>query len=160
MNRQCYGTKGGFYLDSAALVMLGDNKIAFAQLREREQSGGATGSVRAIMQSLRAYLEGDFDECPGAIEVGEPLTRRDPESLYYTARHLAQISERERAIKILSSVIDSGFLCGSAMSRDPWLVSLRSLPDYSQLLQIADQRRSQAHASFLEAGGRQLLNIT
>jgi TolB-like protein len=157
---ECYGTKGGFYLDCAALAMLGDKETALAKLREREQSGAATGSVRAIMQSLRAYLEGDFDECLSAIEVGEPLTRRDSESLYYTARHLAQINERERAIKILSRVIDSGFLCGSAMSRDPWLESLRSLPDFSQLLHIADQRRSQAHASFLEADGRQLLNIT
>lgn len=157
---ECYGTKRGFYLDCAALVMLGDKQTALALLREREQAGDATGSVRAIMQSLRAYLEGDLDECLSAIEVGEPLTRRDPESLYYTARHLAQINERERAIKILSSVIDSGFLCASAMSRDPWLESLRSLPDYSQLLQIADQRRSHAHTSFLEAGGPQLLPIT
>jgi serine/threonine protein kinase len=157
---ECYGTKVAFYLDCAALVMLGDKQTALAKLREREQSGAATGSVRAIMQSLRAYLEGDFEECLSAIEVGEPLTRRDPESLYYTARHLAQINERERAIKILSRVIDSGYLCGSAMSRDPWLASLRSLPDYSQLLHIADQRHSQAHASFLEAGGPQLLNIT
>src|SRR5208337_874350 len=157
---ECYGTKDAFYLDCAALVMLGDKETALAKLREREQSGAATGSVRAIMQSLRAYLEGDLDECLSAIEVGEPLTRRDSESLYYTARHLAQINERERAIKILSRVIDSGFLCGSAMSRDPWLESLRSLPDFSQLLHIADQRHSQAHASFLEAGGPQLLNIT
>jgi non-specific serine/threonine protein kinase len=157
---ECYGTKVAFYLDCAALVMLGDKQTALAKLREREQAGGATGTVRAIMQSLRAYLEGDFEECLSAIEVGEPLTRRDPESLYYTARHLAQINERERALKILSSVIDSGYLCGSAMSRDPWLASLRPLPDCSQLLQIADQRRSQAHASFLEAGGPQLLNIT
>jgi serine/threonine protein kinase len=158
---ECYATKpGSFYLDCAALVMLGDKQTALAQLREREQAGGATGSVRAIMQSLRAYLEGDFAECLSAIEVGEPLTRKDPESLYYTARHLAQINERERALKILSRVIDSGFLCGSAISRDPWLASLRSLPDYPQLLQRADQRRSQAHASFLEAGGPQLLPIS
>jgi TolB-like protein len=157
---ECYGTKRGFYLDCAALVVLGDKQTALARLREREQAGGATGSVRAIMQSLRAYLEGDFAECLSAIEVGETLTRKDPESLYYTARHLAQINEQERALKILSSVIDSGFLCGSAMSRDPWLASLRSLPDFSKLLHIADQRRSQVHASFLEAGGPQLLIIT
>jgi hypothetical protein len=139
--------------------MLGDSATALAKLREREQAGGATGAVRAIMQSLRAYLEGDFEECLSAIEVGEPLTRRDPESLFYTARHLAQIDQPERALKILSSVIDSGFLCGSAMSRDPWLESLSSLPAYSELLHIADQRRSQTHSSFLEAGGPQLLNI-
>jgi serine/threonine protein kinase len=157
---ECYGTKVAFYLDCAALVMLGDNEKALAQLRVREQSGGATGSVRAIMQSLRAYLEGDFGACVRAIEVGEPLTRIDPEALFYLARHLARINERERAHKILSSVIGSGFLCGSALSRDPWLASLHSLPDYSRLLQTADRGRSQAHVAFLEAGGPELLNIT
>jgi hypothetical protein len=156
---ECYGKKGGFYLDCAALVMLGDNEAALAKLREREQLGGATGSVRAIMQSLRAYLEGDFDACRNAIEVAEPLTRRDSESLFYTARHLAQIKECERALKILSSAIEGGFLCGSALSRDPWLASLRSLPGYSLLGDTADRLRSQAHACFLEAGGPQLLNI-
>jgi hypothetical protein len=140
--------------------MLGDNQKALALLRAREQSGVATGSVRAIIQSLRAYLEGDFEACLHMIEAGEPLTRRDPESFYYTARHLAQIQERERALKILSRVIDSGFLCGSALSRDPWLASLRSLPGYSRLLETSDQRCSQAHASFLAAGGPELLNLT
>ncbi|MGC9973695.1 MAG: protein kinase [Bryobacteraceae bacterium] len=157
---ECYRTKGGIYLDCAALVMLGDNQKALALLRAREQSGVATGSVRAIIQSLRAYLEGDFEACLHMIEAGEPLTRRDPESFYYTARHLAQIQERERALKILSRVIDSGFLCGSALSRDPWLASLRSLPGYSRLLETSDQRCSQAHASFLAAGGPELLNLT
>jgi len=51
-------------------------------------------------------------------------------------------------------------VCGSALSSDPWLAPLRTLPKYWQLLQTADQQRSQAHASFLEAGGPQLLNIS
>jgi serine/threonine protein kinase len=156
---ECYGTKDGFYLDCAAMVMLGDNEKALARLRERERSALATGAVRAVMQSLRAYLEGDFEACLRAIEAGEPQTRRDPESLFYTARQLAQIKERERAHKILSGVIDSGFLCGSALSRDPWLASLNSWPDCARLLETADQRRRQAHASFLEAGGLELLNM-
>jgi TolB-like protein len=157
---ECYERKGGFYLDCAALVMLGDKERALAKLRDREVSGVATGTVRAIMQSLRAYLEGDFDTCRMAIEAAEHLTRRDSESLFYTARHLAQIDERERALKTLSSAIKSGFLCGSALCSDPWLAPLRSLPEYWQLLQTADQQRSQAHAGFLEASGPQLLNIS
>jgi len=157
---ECYEKKGGFYLDCAALAMLGDKEKALAKLRDREQSGGATGTVRAIMQSLRAYLEGDFDTCRSAIEAAEHLTRRDSESLFYTARHLAQINQCERALKTLSRAIESGFLCGSALSSDPWLAPLRSLPEYGQLLQTADQQRSQAHAGFLEAGGPQLLNIS
>ncbi len=156
---ECYGTKGGFYLDCAALVMQGDNETALARLRQREQSGGATGSVRAIMQSLRAYLEGDYDRCLSAIEAGQALTLRDAESLYYSARHLARINEWERALKTLAKVIGSGFLCGSAMSRDPWLATLRHLPDYSRLSEIAEEGHRKAHASFLEAGGSHLLTI-
>ena len=155
---ECYAKKGGYYLDCAALVMLGEKDNALAKLRERELSGAATGTVRAIMQSLRAYLEGDFDTCRSAIEAAEHLTRRDAESLFYSARHLAQIHERERALKALSSVIEGGFLCGSALSSDPWLAPLHSLPEYGQLLQTAGRQRSQAHAGFLEAGGPQLLN--
>jgi len=156
---ECYEKKGGFYLDCAALVMLGDKEKALAKLRDRELSGGATGTVRAIMQSLRAYLEGDFRTCRSAIEAAEHLTRRDSESLYYTARQLAQINEHERALKTLSNAINGGFLCGSALSSDPWLASLRTLPAYRQLLQTAEHQCRQAHATFLEAGGPQLLNI-
>ena len=157
---ECYEKKGGFYLDCAALVMLGDKEKALAKLRDRELSGAATGTVRAIMQSLRAYLEGDFDTCRSAIEAAEHLTRRDSESLFYTARHLAQVNERQRALTTLSCAVTSGFLCGSALSTDPWLAPLRSLPEYGQLRQTADQQRSQAHAGFLEAGGPQVLDIS
>jgi tetratricopeptide (TPR) repeat protein len=156
----CYEKKGGFYLDCAALVMLGENGRALARLRDRQLSGVATGTVRAIMQSLQAYLEGDIDSCRKAIEVAEHLTRKDAESLFYTARHLAQINERERALKALSSAIASGFLCGSALSSDPWLAPLRLLPAYGQLFEATDRQRSQAHASFLDAGGPQLLDIS
>jgi len=150
--------KGGFYLDCAALVMLGEKEEALARLRARERSGGATGSVRAIMLSLRAYLEGDREGCLRAIEAGEPLTRRDPEALFYAARHLAQIAEGARALDVLSLVVDSGFLCASSLLRDAWLAPLRSYPGYSTLVMRADQQRT--HASFVAAGGPELLNMT
>ncbi|HXC48241.1 MAG TPA: protein kinase, partial [Candidatus Sulfotelmatobacter sp.] len=56
----CYSKKGAYYLDCASLVAMGDNQIALSKLREREQSGGATGAVQGIMRSLRAYLEGNW----------------------------------------------------------------------------------------------------
>jgi tetratricopeptide (TPR) repeat protein len=40
----CYGTKAGYYLDCAALVALGDREQALVRLRNREESGGATGN--------------------------------------------------------------------------------------------------------------------
>lgn len=155
----CYGNMAGYYLDCAALVAVGDNKTALSRLREREQLGRATGVVRAIMRSLRAYIEGDFEECLNAIEIGESLTRRDPESLYYMARHLARINEQERAITLLSSVIDGGFLCATAISRDPWFASLRLSPHYVELMRNAELQRCKVHAAFLAAGGEQLIGV-
>jgi len=157
---ECYGRpKGGFYLDCAALVMLGEKEEALARLRARERSGGATGSVRAIMQSLRAYLEGDREGCLGTIEAGEPLTRRDAETMFYEVRHLAQIGQTARAIEVLTQVLDSGFWCGSSILRDTWLTPLRSEPGYSTLVMRAEQQRDRAHASFITAGGPELLNM-
>jgi len=158
---ESYGSpKAGYYLDCAALVMLGEKAEALARLRAREQSGGATGSVRAIMQSLRAYLEGDREGCLRAIEAGEQLTRRDLESMFYEARHLAQIAEGARALDALSLAVDSGFLCASSLSRDAWLATLRSSPGYATLVIRTDQQRAATHASFVAAGGPELLNMT
>ena len=107
-----------------------------------------------------AYIEGDFQECLNAIEIGESLTQSDPEILYYMARHLARINEPERAITMLSRVIDGGFLCGTAISLDPWFASLRSSPRCLELMRNAEIQRSNVHASFLAAGGEQLISIT
>jgi hypothetical protein len=155
----CYGNKVGYYLDCAALAALGDDKAALAKLREREHRGGATGAVQAIMRSLRAYLEGDFAECVQAIELGEPLTRRDPETLYYMARHLARVNEPERAITMLTRALEGGFLYATAIMRDPWFVLLRSSVHYVELMRQAERKRNELHATFLAAGGEKLLNV-
>jgi serine/threonine protein kinase len=155
----CYGEKVGYYLDCAALAALGDTGTALSRLRQREHSGAALGSLRSLMQSLRAYLEGNFKECLDVIVAGELHIKKDLESHYYSGRQLALIGEAERAIKILSRVVDNGLLCGSALARDPSFASLRSSPAYSELLSRAEARRSQAHAAFLEAGGPQILNL-
>jgi len=156
----CYSKKGTYYLDCAALVALGENHTALSLLREREQSGGATGAVQGIMRSLRAYLEGNWQECSNAIATAEAAILRDPEVLFYSARHLARINEIDRAISAISTAIDRGFLCASAISRDPWFASLRCFPRYIDLLHRAEQHRTETHAAFLAAGGEQLISVT
>jgi len=156
----CYGTKVGFYLDCAALVALGDREQALARLCKREASGGTTGSVRAIMQSLRYYLEGNFEKCLKAIDEGVSHPRLDPESLYYMARQLALIQQTERAMQVLSNVVERGFVCAAGLESDPCFTSLRSSSGYGQVLSLAQLRGRQAHQTFLDAGGPELLNLT
>jgi serine/threonine protein kinase len=155
----CYGQKVGYYLDCAALVALGENKTALARLRERDRMVGAVGPIQALIRSLRAYVEGDFQECLKAIELGESLTRSDPEILYYMARHLARMNEQQRAITTLSRAINGGFLCATAVSRDPWFASLRPSPHFVELMRNAELQHCKVHAAFLEAGGEQLISV-
>jgi TolB-like protein len=156
---ECYGEKGTFYLDCAALATKGEGHKALSLLRARERSGHSAGSVQGVMRSLRAYLEGNWEECRNALVTGVPASNRDPEILFYSARHLARIHETDLAISALSKAINRGFLCASAMSRDPWLASLRSSSGYAALLQEAERRREETHAAFLAAGGERVISI-
>jgi hypothetical protein len=138
---------------------MGENQTALLRLREREQSGGATGAVQGVMRSLRAYLEGNTKECLDAIVNAETALLADPEILFYSARQLAQINQTERAIAALSAAMDRGFVCASAITRDSWFASMRSDPHYAALVQEAERRRMQTHAAFLAAGGAQVISI-
>jgi len=156
---ELYGRRFGYYLDCAALAAMGENQTALLRLREREQSGGATGAVQGVMRSLRAYLEGNTKECLDAIVNAETALLADPEILFYSARQLAQINQTERAIAALSAAMDRGFVCASAITKDPWFASMRSDPRYAALVQEAERRRMQTHAAFLAAGGAQVISI-
>ncbi len=156
---ELYGSKGGFYLDCAALATMGESETALSRLRERERSGSATGTVGALMRSLRAWLEGNTEESLDAIMAAETALPADPEVLFYVARQLAQIGQTERAIAALFTTMDRGFLCASAIVSDPWFASMRSSPRYAPLLQEAERRRNETHAAFFAAGGSQVISI-
>src|SRR5258708_23444140 len=64
----CYGKKGGYYLDCASFAAMGEGRRALSMLRERERYGKAPSADHGIMLSLRAYLEGNLEECLSAIE--------------------------------------------------------------------------------------------
>jgi hypothetical protein len=156
----CYGKKAGYYLDCAALAALGENEAALAMLRERVQFRSAAGPIQKIMLSLRAYLEGDWEECLKTIKTTDAVILKDPEVAFYMARQLAaRINQTDQAISALSCTIDRRFVCATAIARDPWFASLRSSPSYAELTQKAEQRRSETHAAFLAADGERLISV-
>jgi serine/threonine protein kinase/tetratricopeptide (TPR) repeat protein len=145
----------GFYLDAIALASSGREGEALSRLRERERLGA--GGPRTMMRSLRALLEGDRAGAALAVGEHEASGMRDPESLFYVARHMARIDELGRAIEILFRVIDQNFVCDFSLAHDPWLSSLRSHPQYGDLLHRTAERRRGAHTAFVKAGGELLL---
>jgi hypothetical protein len=83
----------------------------------------------------------------------------DPEGRFYVARHLAYLGEGEEALAILKHVVEDGFFCLPAFTRDPWLDSLRGTHEFTALMRRAETRHRQAIISFLTAEGDRLLGI-
>jgi serine/threonine protein kinase len=152
-----YSKKGAYYLDCAALAAMGENAAALARLKEREPQAEVAGPMRAIMISLRAYLEGDVESALNAMDIGCSEGIQTPETVFYMARHLARLDQPERAVTLLHEVLRNGFLCGSTIRRDPWFDSIRSSPHYFELLAFADERRNDARNIFRAAGGPDIL---
>jgi hypothetical protein len=124
-----------------------------------EKTREATGHVRAIMRSLRAYLKGDIAACLESIDAGEALASRDPEVLFYMSRHLERIGEGDRALATLNRVVENGFLCSFQLEHDSWLASVRMATGYADLLGKARQRQAEARAAFLASGGERITEV-
>ena len=75
------------------------------------------------------------------------------------ARHLAHIGEGKEALAILKNVVEDGFFCLPAFTRDPWLDSLRGTSEFTAIMRRAETRHRQAIISFLTAEGDRVLGI-
>lgn len=148
------------YMGPLALAALGRAPEALKLAQETAQSRAPLQLTRYMFSSIRLLLEGDR---AGALEHSEraiALVRHGPEELFYQARHLAYLSESSRAIATLARAVDEGFFCYPMLVRDPWLDSLRAIPEFRRILQRALERHAGAARVFVEAGGEQLLGVT
>src|SRR4029077_16270749 len=146
------------YAVGFALAKLGRIPEAIATLRERELSNPPRLG-KLYLTSLRALLERNREECIAAVDELLQTTFRDPEGMYYQCVQLAFLDEKSRAIEMLRRSVDNGFYCYSAMVSDPWLDSLRGLPEFNAILRKAHDQNLEAYKVFLAGGGDTLLGI-
>jgi serine/threonine protein kinase len=140
------------------LAMLGRVEEAVSTLRQRELAK-PWRLGKLYLTSLRTLLEGNRRE---SLEVSEELrkaTFRDPEGMYYLARHFSYLGEEASALDMLSRAIENGFFCHQTMLRDPWLDALRGRKEFTALLNKALQLHREALTAFLAGGGASLLGI-
>jgi tetratricopeptide (TPR) repeat protein len=145
------------YMGPIAFASTGRTAEAIATLTELERR--APARARDIMVAARTLLEGRVAESLAAIRRVAATDFRDPEGLFYLARHLAHLNERDAAVQLFERVVRGGFYCYPAMARDPWLESIRSLPEFAKLLRHARTKHREALAAFDSVNGHVRLGI-
>jgi serine/threonine protein kinase len=85
---------------------------------------------------------------------------RDVEGMFYQVLKLAHAGDSDRAVEILGDVVDRGFFPYQTLASHAWLDGLRERQDFKTILQKAEHRHRQAHASFVEAGGEGVLGAS
>jgi DNA-binding winged helix-turn-helix (wHTH) protein/tetratricopeptide (TPR) repeat protein len=145
------------YLVPLSMAERGHGAEALAALREIEPK--IPTRVRDLVTAARLLLEGKNAESIGAVHhfVAE---FRDPEALYYSARHLAHLNEIDAAVDLFERVVAGGCLCYPTFARDPWLRSLRKRPAFTRALRQAEAEYLKALSVFRERGGEKLLGIS
>jgi DNA-binding winged helix-turn-helix (wHTH) protein/tetratricopeptide (TPR) repeat protein len=144
------------YLVPLSMAELGRGTEALAAIREIEPK--IPTRVRYLVTAARCLLEGKAAESVAAVNqfVAE---FRDPEALYYSARHLAHLNETDAAIDLFERVVAGGCFCFPTFVGDPWLTSLRDKPAFTKTLRRAEAEHGKAASVFRERGGERLLGI-
>ena len=143
------------YMRTLVLLMLGRNAEALASL----DAGARSLPHRLVLYvtALHQLLRNEYADSLSSIR--KLSTMSDPEGRFYVARHLAYLGDRDGALALLDHVVKDGFFCLPALTRDPWLDSLRGTAEFASVLHHAEARHRQAVISFLTAEGDRVLGI-
>jgi len=112
-----------YYLDAAAWASLHDVNRATSLLRERLVSGHLSARMAGLMESLLSALEGRRDETVAV--TARFVYERDPELLFYLARHCAMVQATATVTDLLQRARAGGFTCSHTLKHDEAFASLR-----------------------------------
>jgi len=145
------------YIVPLSMSELGRKADAIAMLREMEQK--IQTRVRELVTAARLFLENDAVQSIAAVNRFLAPDFKDPEGLFYAARHLARLNEDGPAIGLLERVVAGGFFCSPILAQDPWLNALRKKAAFTKLLHEAEAQHQQAAATFAQLKGDKLLGV-
>jgi tetratricopeptide (TPR) repeat protein len=140
-----------YYLDAAAWAALGATDRAAALLRERLSKAQLGTIFFDLMRSLLVILDGKPREALALLE--EAKVAREPEMLFYLARHCAMLNAAEPTLRLLRQARLEGFWSSCTLMRDPVFASVRTLRDFDLEVQEAQRLEVQASEAFRHALG-------
>jgi TolB-like protein len=145
------------YITTLSLAEAARKDEALACLRTMEER--IKTRMRDFIVAARTMIEGDADQSVAAVERLVASEFSDPEGLFYLTRHLARLNQPDSALKLLHRVVKGKFFCYPAMASDPWLESIRTLPEYLGLLGTVKEQHHVAQEEFLSLDGNRVLGI-
>ena len=145
------------YIVAVSLGALNRQQEAIPALRELEKT--TTTRMRDFMVAARTLLEGDAAQSVAAVNRIVASDFRDPEGLFYLARHLSHLQQVTPALELFERVVGGGFFCFPAITHDPWLEPLRKKPSFTKRLRQAETQHRKAAAAFAELEGEKVLGI-
>jgi serine/threonine protein kinase len=103
-----------------------------------------TGTVAALEAAVDAVIGGGL---------------RDPEGFFHLALPLAHFGREDRAVAMLTDVVERGYFPYDTFIRNPWLDPLRERADFLAIVRKAEHRHREGRAVFIQAGGEALLGV-
>ena len=135
-----------FYLDAAAWAALGAVDRAAGLLRQRLSQPQLGPVMSTLMGSLLAVLEGRGREAVELMETAK--IDREPEAVFYLARHCAMAVAAEPALTMLRRARTGGFWSSRALECDPAFANMRQLPEFLRELREARSLETEAERTF------------
>lgn len=125
-----------YYLDVAAWAAAGNIDQAKQLLAERLAEGRALPTLmRTFLSTLQSALAGDRDAVIQA--VGATVVTREPESLFYLARHSAMVGAADQAISIIKRARTEGFVSSYALQHQAAFDPIRHVAAFHEEIAAA-----------------------
>ena len=143
---------------NGSLWMMGRQEEAIAGVRKA--LAHLPGSIEdRIVEAQLAAIEDRGEDCLHHVRAVLDSGFHDPEGLLLHVRELAYVGARHEALALLERVVQGGYHCPAALTRDPWLDSLRSSPEFVRLVRQAEAGHARAAEAYVGAGGERILGV-
>jgi len=146
------------HIRHCSLWMLGRREEALRGVRE--VLNHVPGSVEQwIVQLQLGAMEGRKEDCLRYEDAVDRAGFHDPEGFLLHARDLAFVGETAKAVALLGRMVQGGYHCPVALTRDPWLDSLRGMPEFVRIVRQAEAGHARAAEAYTRAGGERILGV-
>jgi eukaryotic-like serine/threonine-protein kinase len=127
---------------NAIRVLLSQGKLAEARdIGRKLPPDMNSGRFYQVCLDRTSPAQAPSPELNQAAREIEPqlLANPDPENRYLSAAFMATCGQKDAAQRLLKTVIGGKYCAYTALQKDPMLSSIRSTPEYAQLLTAAKQ---------------------